>query len=96
LAHRPKPVRSRRSAAIIGGSQIEHVRRYIAEQEQHHRKLSFQHEFWLSSPPICATLHAMLGLEQLAELLETNRVAAKAHVKEFSVGGQHCDSKGLG
>jgi REP element-mobilizing transposase RayT len=31
----------------IGASQIEEVRRYIAEQEQHHRKLSFQHEFRL-------------------------------------------------
>ena len=29
----------------IGASQIEDVRRYIAEQEQHHRKLSFQDEF---------------------------------------------------
>ena len=31
----------------------------------------------------------MLGLEQLAELLEKNREAAKARVKEFSIGGQH-------
>jgi len=31
----------------IGASQIEDVRRYIAEQEQHHRKLSFQDEFRL-------------------------------------------------
>jgi dihydropteroate synthase len=30
----------------------------------------------------------MLGLQQLAELLETNRAAAKAHVKEFSIGGR--------
>jgi dihydropteroate synthase len=30
----------------------------------------------------------MLGLEQLAELLETNRAAAKARVKEFSIGGK--------
>ena len=30
----------------------------------------------------------MLGLEQLAELLEKNRVAAKARVKEFSIGGR--------
>ena len=30
----------------------------------------------------------MLGLEQLAELLERNRGAAKARVKEFSIGGQ--------
>jgi len=30
----------------------------------------------------------MLGLEQLAELLEQNRAAAKARVKEFSVGGR--------
>ena len=29
----------------IGASQIEDVRRYIAEQEQHHRELSFQDEF---------------------------------------------------
>src|ERR1039458_6173251 len=31
----------------------------------------------------------MLGLEQLAELLEKNRAAAKARVKEFSIGGRH-------
>src|ERR1017187_3382470 len=31
----------------------------------------------------------MLGLEQLAELLEKNRAAAKARVKEFSIGGKH-------
>jgi dihydropteroate synthase len=31
----------------------------------------------------------MLGLEQLAELLEKNRAAAKAEVKEFSIGGKH-------
>ena len=31
----------------IGSSQIEDVRRYIAEQEQHHRKLTFQDEFRL-------------------------------------------------
>jgi dihydropteroate synthase len=31
----------------------------------------------------------MLGLEQLAELLEQNRAAAKAHVREFSIGGKH-------
>jgi dihydropteroate synthase len=30
----------------------------------------------------------MLGLEQLADLLEQNRAAAKAHVKEFSIGGK--------
>jgi dihydropteroate synthase len=30
----------------------------------------------------------MLGLEQLAELLESNRAAAKARVKEFSIGGK--------
>src|SRR5512137_144305 len=30
----------------------------------------------------------MLGLEQLAELLERNRAAAKAQVKEFSIGGK--------
>jgi hypothetical protein len=32
----------------IGASQIEEVRRYIAGQEKHHRKLSFQGEFRLS------------------------------------------------
>lgn len=31
----------------------------------------------------------MLGLEQLAELLERNRAAAGARVKEFSIGGTH-------
>lgn len=31
----------------------------------------------------------MLSLEQLAELLEANRTAAKARVKEFSIGGTH-------
>jgi dihydropteroate synthase len=31
----------------------------------------------------------MLGLEQLAELLERNRAAAKARVTEFSLGGKH-------
>jgi hypothetical protein len=31
----------------IGSSQIEAERHYIAEQEQHHRKLSFQDEFRL-------------------------------------------------
>jgi dihydropteroate synthase len=30
----------------------------------------------------------MLGLEQLAELVEQNRAAAKAQVKEFSIGGR--------
>ncbi len=30
----------------------------------------------------------MLGLEQLAELLDRNREAAKARVKEFSIGGR--------
>jgi len=29
----------------IGSSQIEEVRRYIARQEEHHRKLTFQDEF---------------------------------------------------
>jgi hypothetical protein len=29
----------------IGFSQLETVRSYIAEQERHHRKLSFQDEF---------------------------------------------------
>ncbi len=31
----------------------------------------------------------MLGLGQLAELLEKNRAAAKARVREFSIGGRH-------
>jgi dihydropteroate synthase len=31
----------------------------------------------------------MLKLEQLAELLEKNRAAASARVKEFSIGGKH-------
>lgn len=31
----------------------------------------------------------MLNLEQLAELLETHREAARARVKEFSIGGRH-------
>jgi len=31
----------------------------------------------------------MLGLEQLAKLLEKNRAAAKARVREFSIGGRH-------
>ena len=31
----------------IGASQIADVRRYIAEQEQHHSKVSFQDEFRL-------------------------------------------------
>lgn len=31
----------------------------------------------------------MLGLEQLAELLEQNRAAARTSVKEFSLGGKH-------
>jgi dihydropteroate synthase len=31
----------------------------------------------------------MLALEQLAELLEKNRAAAKARVREFAIGGQH-------
>jgi hypothetical protein len=43
----------------------------------------------LSEPGICVTLAVMLGLEQLAELLEQNRAAAKARVKEFSIGGKH-------
>src|SRR6266536_2622422 len=30
----------------------------------------------------------MLGLEQLAELVENNRAATRAQVKEFSIGGQ--------
>ena len=32
---------------------------------------------------------AMLGLEQLAVLLDRNREAAKARVKEFSIDGRH-------
>ena len=32
---------------------------------------------------------AMLGLEQLADLFERNRAAAKARVREFSIGGRH-------
>jgi len=31
----------------------------------------------------------MLGLEQLADLLERNRAAARARVREFSIGGRH-------
>ena len=31
----------------------------------------------------------MLGLEELSELLERNRAAAKARVREFSIGGKH-------
>src|SRR5712664_2580367 len=31
----------------------------------------------------------MLSLEYLAELLETNRAAARARVKEFSIGARH-------
>ena len=31
----------------------------------------------------------MMGLEQLAELLEQNRAAAKARVKEFTIGDKH-------
>jgi REP element-mobilizing transposase RayT len=34
-------------AFSIGFSQIEEVRRYIAQQEQHHKKCSFQDEFRL-------------------------------------------------
>ena len=43
---------------------------------------------WLSQAGICDTLAAMLGLEQLAELLDMNRAAAQARVKEFSIGGK--------
>jgi hypothetical protein len=32
-------------AFSIGASQVESVRKYIAEQEQHHRRISFQDEF---------------------------------------------------
>lgn len=31
----------------------------------------------------------MLGIEQIAELIENNRAAAEAHVKEFSIGSTH-------
>ena len=31
---------------------------------------------------------AVLNLEQLAELLESNRAAASARAKEFAIGGQ--------
>src|SRR5664279_4673362 len=31
----------------------------------------------------------MLGLEQLADLFERNRAAAKASVREFSIGGRY-------
>ena len=34
-------------------------------------------------------LTAMLGLEQLADLFEQNRAAAKARVKEFAIRGKH-------
>jgi dihydropteroate synthase len=34
-------------------------------------------------------LPAVLNLEELAELLEKNRAAAKAQVREFSIGGKH-------
>ena len=34
------------------------------------------------------TIGFVLNLEQLAELLEKNRAAAAARVKEFSIGGQ--------
>jgi dihydropteroate synthase len=33
----------------------------------------------------------MLNLEQLSELLDKNRAAASARVKEFSIGGRHFD-----
>ena len=32
-------------AFSIGASQLARVRRYIAGQEEHHRRLTFQHEF---------------------------------------------------
>jgi putative transposase len=34
-------------AFSVGFSQLEEVRRYIAGQEEHHRKMSFQDEFRL-------------------------------------------------
>ena len=46
-------------------------------------------ELWFPWSTIYITFLAMLGLEQLAELLEQNRAAAKARVKEFSIGGRH-------
>ena len=46
-------------------------------------------EFALSPAEIADTLGGMLGLEELAELLERNRAAAGAAVKEFSIGGRH-------
>ena len=32
----------------MSGSQVEDVRRYIEQQEEHHRKLTFQEEFRMS------------------------------------------------
>ena len=46
-------------------------------------------EFHLSSQSNSTTFAAMLRLEDLAELLERNRDAAKARVKEFAIGGRH-------
>jgi len=46
-------------------------------------------KFRLSRARFCGMLTAMLGLEQLAELLEQNRPAARARVKEFTLGGRH-------
>jgi len=48
-------------------------------------------QFRLSSPVDCDTLPLMLRLEQLAELLERNPAAAKARVREFSIGGRSFD-----
>ena len=45
-------------------------------------------EFSLFYLRIFNTLISMLGLEQVAELLERNRAAAKARVKEFTIGGR--------
>src|SRR5437870_9016923 len=43
-------------------------------------------QFNLSGKNISATLAAMLDLEQLTELIEKHRAAARAQVKEFSIG----------
>ncbi len=42
----------------------------------------------MTNPGVCLTLRLMLTLEKLGELLETNRAAASATVKEFSIGGR--------
>src|SRR5215813_13819004 len=45
-------------------------------------------ELRLSSPEISHTFMPMLSLEYLADLLERNRTAARAQVREFSIGSQ--------